>query len=244
MTERNTNHSRREMVRGAGLVAGTTLVLGQAAWSQARETVPRNELTPMEDLVRQHALAGRVLMVYQMVLGRTSGVGMSPPPQAIGTAAGMVRSFVEDYHVRLEEEHLFPLMQKTGRMKELINVLREQHAAGRRLTDVILQTTSGGTPRMEVLSRNIMAYLNMIGPHTAYEETVLYPQIRTALPDREYEQLQRTLAEAGRKKLGPEGFNGLLQKVTDLEKSVGVTSLAQFTPKVRLEPVARENPPR
>ncbi len=253
MTERNTNYSRREMVRGTALAAGTTLILGQAAWAEGkaesraeargRETIAKNELTPMEELTCQHALVSRILTVYQMTVRQTSGVGMSPPPmQAVATAAGMIRSAVDDFHVRLEEDYLFPLMQKTGKMGDLLSTLREQHAAGRRLTDVILQLTSGeagGTPNMEALSRNILAYLNWIRPHTAFEETMLYPQIRATLPDRDYEQFQKTLTEATRKKLGPEGFNGLLQKVTELEKSVGVTSLAQWTPKVSTEPVAR-----
>jgi hemerythrin-like domain-containing protein len=258
MAERNTNYSRRDMVMGAGLAAGTTLILGQATWAEGkgesrgeargREDIPKNQLTPMEDLTRQHALVSRVLTVYQMTVRQTGGVGMSPPPmQAIATATEMIRSAVDDFHVRLEEDYLFPLIQKTGKMGDLLSTLREQHAAGRRLTDVILQLTSGeagGTPNMEALSRNILAYLNWIRPHTAFEESMLYPQIRATLPDRDYEQLQKTFAETTRKKLGTEGFNGLLQKVTELEKSVGVTSLAQWTPKVSTEPVARETPTR
>ena len=250
MTERNTIYSRRDLVRGTGLVAGTALVLGQVAWGEGREreSTAKTELTPMEDLTCQHAVASRVLMVYEMSAGRTGGVGTSAPPmQAIATAAGMIRSNVEDYHMKLEEEHLFPLMQKSGKMNDLVSTLREQHAAGRRLTDAILQATSAGTgatAHSEAVSRNVLAYLNMIRAHTAYEESMLYPQIRAVLSDRDYDQLQKTLAEAGRKKLGPEGINGLLAKVADLERSVGITSLAQFTPRLGTEPVARENPAR
>ncbi len=97
---------------------------------------------------------------------------------------------------------------------------------------------------MAAIARNAMAYLNMIRPHTAYEETSLYPQIRATLSDRDYEQLRRDLADAARTRLGPQGFSSLLQRVRELERSVGVTSLAQFTPRVGGAPVARGNRPR
>jgi hemerythrin-like domain-containing protein len=254
MIENQSIYHRRDVVAGAG-AASAALILGSTVWAaeadrnQARpgtETgksmieIEKNALTPMEDLTCQHAVARRVLLVYQTGAAATAG-SSQPPLQALATAAAMMRSMVDDHHVQLEENYLFPLFQKAGQWADLVSTLREQHAAARRLTDSILQATQGaaGGTAPEGLARNLMAYVRMIQAHTAYEETLLYPQIRVVASEADYDRFQRTLQEADRKKLGPEGVAGLLDKVAALEKSVGITSLAQFTPKAG-EPVAKE----
>jgi hypothetical protein len=52
-------------------------------------------------------------------------------------AAKIVHTFIEDYHEKLEEDHLSPRFEKAGKLVDLVKVLREQHQAGRRLTDQI-----------------------------------------------------------------------------------------------------------
>ena len=250
MNERNVICDRRGMMRAAGLAAGAGLILGRPTWAEDAKpgTTPPPELTLMEDLTCQHAVVGRILMACQMgVIGQMQGAGSAAPPapKGVAEAAQMLRAHVDDHHVKLEEDYIFPAVQKTGKFTDLISTLREQHAAARRLTDTMLQMTGAGSQNagVEPLARTVMAYSQMIQAHTAYEETLLYPQFRTVLSDKDYEQLQKTVADADRKKLGAEGLPGLLAKVTDLEKSVGITGLAQFTPRLG-EPVAREGSSR
>jgi hypothetical protein len=50
-----------------------------------------------------------------------------------------VRKFVEDYHEKLEENSIFPEFEKAKKLTDLVNVLKEQHRSGRRVTDVILR---------------------------------------------------------------------------------------------------------
>ena len=246
MFENESSYSRRRIVTGAGLAAGTALILGQSAWAAESDkntapagrdtmrkgTMPKGTMTPMEDLTSQHALVGRILLVYQM--SATKDTGMTPAPtKVLATAAGMIRSAVDEFHVRIEEDYLFPLFEKSGNMTSLVSTLRQQHAAGKRLNDTILQMASAstGSASVEALAPHLMAYSRMIQAHTAYEETLLYPQIRSALSDTDYERLQTTMQEMSNKKLGPEGFAGMLAKVEELERSAGITGLAQFTPK-------------
>jgi len=180
-------------------------------------------------------------MVYRMNAGGELGVPPMPM-QSVTTAATMLRSMVEEFHAKFEEENVFPLFEKAGKLTDLVSTLRDQHAAAGRLTDSILQATRSttGSAPTETLARNLMAYARMIEAHTAYEETLLYPQIRTVASDADYEQLWKALQEADQKKLGPAGISGLLSKVADLERSAGIMGLAQFTPKIGGEPVARE----
>jgi len=57
---------------------------------------------------------------------------------AISGVADIVREFIEGCHERNEEQHVFPRVRQAGRMVELVNVLYQQHQAGRRFTDTIL----------------------------------------------------------------------------------------------------------
>ncbi len=247
MIENRSIYSRRHVVTGAG----ATLLLGQATWAaqtgksmaQPSQTMtPKDVLTPMEDLACQHAVARRVLMVYHQMASSRETNAPQMPMQSVTAAANMLRSMVEDFHVKFEEDNVFPLFEKVNKLTDLVSTLRDQHAAARGLTDSILQATQGTARNAptEALTRNLMAYARMIEAHTAYEETLLYPQIRTVASQADYEQLWKTLQDADRKKLGPEGVVGLLSKVADLERSAGIMGLAQFTPKIGGEPIARE----
>jgi len=253
MRERNDVYSRRNVITGAGLAAGATLVLGQNAWAAQpqkdtsatrtrTDTSEKMEASIAEELMRQHAVANRLLLVYDTAVTPELGTD-KPSGPAVTSAAQMLRSTVDDFHVKFEEEHIFPLLQKSGKMGDLINTLREQHAAARTLTDEILKAREegGGRPASEALARNIRAYVHMLQAHTAYEETLLYPQIRTVASASQYDQLNKALQDMSRTALGAQGFAGLVTKVGELEKSAGITSLAQFTPKA-MRQTARETP--
>ncbi len=256
MTERTDVYSRRNMITGAGLAAGATLVLGQSAWAaqpQKKETTPprtttmpetsgRAEPSIAEELMRQHAIVSRLLLVYDTVITPELGTD-KPSGPAVTSTAQMLRSNVDDFHAKFEEEHIFPLFQKSGRMGDLVNTLREQHKAARTLTDDILKAREegGGRPASETLARSIRAYVNMLQAHTAYEETLLYPQLQTVASPSQYNQIRKALQDASRTAMGTEGFAGLVNKVAELERSAGITSLAQFTPKA-MRQTARETP--
>jgi len=266
MSENQSSYRRRDLVAGVG-AAGAALILSPTAWAaqksktalprgtppappQEQGTTPSQQLgniptpkaimTPMEDLASQHALASRILLVYELAMAKELGA-VQPPMKAVASAANMLRFAVDDFHVKLEEEYLFPLFQKAGKMTDLVNTLHQQHLVARQLTDAILKTTSGTGGQPEALSPLLMDYSRMMLAHTAYEETLLYPQIAAVAGDGEYNKLQQTLLEANKQQLGPAGFAGMLVKVADLEKMAGITGLAKFTPKPGV-PLAAETP--
>lgn len=263
MTQTNHITSRRNMIRGAGFAAGAAVMLGQTTWAaetgsrqdrgtgaatgQAGQTGQRQssntEPTPIEDLSREHALADRLLLVYEVGIGMPIGAAANarlgaatgqPQIKELMTAAGMLRQAVEDYHVRLEEDHLFPIFEKANQMTDMIAVLRQQHAAARNLTDAILRASSasGDAAGLDALRPHVLAYINMLRPHAAHEETVLYPQLRTIASADQINDLQQTFVEAEKKRLGAGGFNGMVAKVADLERSLNIHNLAMFTPKI------------
>jgi hemerythrin-like domain-containing protein len=63
--------------------------------------------------MREHGVVKRVLLVYGEAIVRIDG-GKDLPPDPILDAAKLVRSFVEDYHEKLEEQFLFPRFKKAN----------------------------------------------------------------------------------------------------------------------------------
>ena len=62
------------------------------------------------------------------------------PPQAVTDGATIIRKFIEEYHEKVEEDHLFPRFRKAGKLVSLVDTLLKQHQAGRRITERVLVT--------------------------------------------------------------------------------------------------------
>jgi hemerythrin-like domain-containing protein len=220
------------MLQGAGVAAGTVLVLGPYARGEEpkKEDAEEARVTPPEDLMREHGVLYRLLLIYE----RGLAPGSAPPARKeLSEAAGIIANFIGNYHEKLEEDYVFPKFQKAGELTELVTVLRGQHQAGRRLTSDILQATAQPVDNSsrERLTRAIGAFIRMYRPHAARESTVLFPQLQAVVSPQEYEQMGATFEEIEHQKFGPAGFEGVVAGVADLERRLGLYDLAEFTPK-------------
>ena len=88
--------------------------------------------------MQEHGVLKRVLLIYGEVLRRLD-VKPDFPPEALADAARIVRSFVEDYHEKLEEDFLLPRFEKANLLIDLVGVLRAQHQGGGQVTDVTMR---------------------------------------------------------------------------------------------------------
>lgn len=146
-----------------------------------------------------------------------------------------MRQFVEDYHEKLEENFIFPEFEKRGRLAELVKVLREQHQAGRRVTDLILRNAQreafGSAPARGDLASAYQAFIRMYRPHEAREDTVLFPALHDLLPARRLEELGEQFEKEEDRLFGHEGFGKTVEKIAAIEKQLGIDELSQFTPR-------------
>lgn len=83
------------------------------------------EVGPPEDLMREHGVLKRGLLIYGEVLRRIDSK-QDFPPEALADAARIIRNFVEDYHEKLEEDFLFPCFEEANLLVDLVKVLRAQ----------------------------------------------------------------------------------------------------------------------
>jgi hemerythrin-like domain-containing protein len=231
MAAEDHKHNRRAVIKGVG-AAGALLTFGPVARAEEKkEGEEETKVTPAEDLMREHAVLSRLLLIYET--GLPAGPGARPVPlKEIGDAARLIRTFIEEYHEKLEENYLLPRFEKAGKQADLVKVLLQQHEAGRRLTATILEITgTAGSPDTARLERNIRAFLRMYRPHAARESTILFPQIQSVVSAKEYDQMGETFEDIEHQRFGREGFEGIVANVAEIEKRLRIYDLAEFTPK-------------
>src|SRR5947209_18991123 len=84
------------------------------------------EVGAVEDLMREHGVLRRALLVYIESVPRLRANLGSIPADAIAQTAKLFRSFGEDYHERmLEEAYIFPAVKNTsGTAAAYVDVLK------------------------------------------------------------------------------------------------------------------------
>jgi hemerythrin-like domain-containing protein len=218
-----------------GVASGLVSVTGMALPLRAREAKKAGTdevISPPEDLMREHAILDRILLIYENALRRLDQ-GEDIDPAVLEQSARIVRSFVHDYHEKSEEDLVFPRFKTAGRMVELVNVLVVQHAAGRKLTERILAAAPQARNRepRQALARDVQAFSAMYRPHTAREATDLFPALRALVTADDYEDIAVQLEKRERQAFGADGFEKIVKKVTEVESVIGTHDLDVFTPK-------------
>jgi hypothetical protein len=117
----------------AGVIALAACGSAPPKPSPAQPGAPSDEevpVTPPEDLMREHGVLKRLLLVYREGIRRLQA-GQQDPAQALNSGAGIIRSFIEDYHEHLEEQYVFPKLEQAGKLTDITTVLRTHHRSGR-----------------------------------------------------------------------------------------------------------------
>jgi hemerythrin-like domain-containing protein len=225
-------HRRHLLHAATGLVVVGAAPLASAAMAANNEQDKPEEVTPPEDLMREHGVLNRVLLIYETVIQKIEAREDFDPAVVSGSAR-IVQEFIEGYHERNEEQQLFPRFRQAGQLVELVKVLYQQHQAGRRLTDTILglvpQRASlgdAGTPLVQALR----PFIAMYRPHEAREDTILFPKLRQVVSANEFDAMAEDFERDEHQKFGQDGFQLYVEKVANLEKQIGIYDLSQFTP--------------
>jgi hemerythrin-like domain-containing protein len=198
---------------------------GDKAKGEDKEPV----VTPGEDLMQEHGLVERVLLVYEEVARRIEAHA-EVDPATLGGATALVERFIQDYHEKSEEEFVFPALEAKKREVELVRVLRLQHQRGRELTAEIARRTKNfkASPELAAMLRD---FSRMYRPHAAFEDTRAFPAFRETLDDAAYRELGEKFEDREHERLGARGFEQAVAEIARLEASLGVGELDKFTPE-------------
>jgi hemerythrin-like domain-containing protein len=228
--------ARREAVLLGATTGLALLVSGcgeaRSAHDAKHDAEKDEDVSPAEDLMREHGVLNRLLLVYEEGDRRLSTPQAAEAIAVITSAAGIIRRFVEDYHERLEEQFLFPRFEKAGKLVDLVATLRRQHQAGRTVTERItrLATAQASDDAKKELSGALHAFVRMYRPHESREDTVLFPALPRVIPHKELEDLGEQFEETEHRLFGKDGFEGVVREVAKLEQQLGIDDLNRFTP--------------
>ena len=228
------NQNRRDFIqRGIqyAVVSGLTSI---AILGCSEKKEEEKEVSPPEDLMQEHGLLNRILLIYDHCKFSLVN-GQSFDPAILLNSAGVIRTFVEDYHEKQEEDYLFPRFKKANQLTSLVQILKQQHDAGRAITDQIMRLTRSGTlteTENQRMIRLLTDFNVMYRPHEAREDTVLFPAFRKIISQHEYDSLGEEFERNEQERFGADGFETMVGKVAEIERQLGIYELAQFTPSV------------
>ena len=231
-------NERRRLLASAGM-AGAGLLLGAGrigptlAADQGEKKGKEQEVGPVEDVMREHGVLRRCMIVYSEAATRLRD-GDRIDPQAIQRTAELFRRFGEGYHeMQLDELHIFPqVKQAGGPLAGLVDVLTNQHERGREITAYILQVVSKGeigTGETQPLMQAFEGFVRMYRAHAAREDTVVFPAWKHALSESQLREMAERFENIERQTFGHDGFEDAVQQITQIEEALGLADLARFT---------------
>jgi hemerythrin-like domain-containing protein len=226
--------ARRSFIQQSLKISAVTGLAGLSLLSAcAKSDDEGQKVSPPEDLMQEHGLLNRILLIYDTCKLHLVN-NQSFNKQDLGHAAGIIKTFIEEYHEKQEEQSIFPRFKKANQMTDLVNTLLQQHAAGRGVTAKIIHLTSNQSlsdvENLQLLT-SLTQFTTMYRPHESREDTILFPAFRKLVSSHEYDSLGEDFEKNEKKHFGEDGFESMVSKVADLEKRFGIYELAQFTPK-------------
>ncbi len=227
------NNPRRQFLC-AGMALGVTGLTSDlySTFAAERKDADQVDVSPAEDLMREHGVLKRILLIYDEAIRRLDA-NEDLPPKPIADAAGIIRSFIEDYHEKLEEDFLFPRFKRADKLVDLASVLLQQHQVGRQLTNTVLRLSAAkafkSREEKHSLAEPMRLFVRMYGPHAAREDTVLFPAFREIVSGEEYGAMGDNFERREHELFGNHGFTNVVTRVAVIENTLGIFDLSRFT---------------
>ena len=193
------------------------------------------DVTATEDLMREHGILRRALLVYQESAARLRQDPTSVPPEALEKVANLFRVFGEDYHEKqLEEVFIFPAVKRAaGSAARYVDILLAQHLRGREITDYLLAISKADripANSVQPVVNAMEAFVRMYAHHAAIEDTILFPAWKATVGTNELDELAERFEAIEQEQFGGnDGFEAALQRMADIETSLGLSNLDMFT---------------
>jgi hemerythrin-like domain-containing protein len=225
---------RRKFLTGIGktalaLVGGYVVAIDVAHAAEDEEG--EGDIGPIEDLMREHGVLRRVLLIYEEGLRRIAA-HQDFPGNPFLTAAQLIRNFVEDYHEKNEEKFIFPRLQKNAdEAGHDVPILLAQHQAGRKLTDEIIRVSTSNAKDTRLVAP-VTQFIRMYRPHAAREDTIVFPAFHKMMSEKEFDAVGEQMEKQEQKLFGAGGFAKIVEAVADEERALGIYELDLFTPKI------------
>ncbi len=243
MADRKPLDRRGFVLAGVG-IAG--LVTGAAGFDAVAQAIPASAATAIpatEDLMTDHGMLKRILLIYRDYIRRLD-TGDSADPAGLFHAAQLVHDYIEGFHEGIEEGFVFPRLLRANSQTDTVRTLLTQHDRGRKLTIRIITATTTMTMGSMPASPGFATaagradlrgcldrFVAMYEPHEAREDTEVFPAFRALVDHDEFGRISERIAGIQHDRYGDDPLAGFLGEIADIERSLGIHDLAAFTPE-------------
>jgi hemerythrin-like domain-containing protein len=224
---------RRNALRLSAIVAtGAIALKSEVATAVAPffgEVETRENLSPIEDLSRQHGVLRRIVNLYAEMERRIRSGEADIDAAAIADAAKLFRAFGEDWHERvLEEAYVFPAVRKAGgETEKIVNVLLAQHERGREITDYFISSWAQSEPRSLAVALGSMARMYLA--HAAFEDTIIFPAWSAMLSKDDLQATASRFHDMEMQAFGNGWFEEAVARVRHIEQAFRIPDLDAYT---------------
>jgi hemerythrin-like domain-containing protein len=233
---------RRQWLAGICSVGAGVVLLGcdpgknpeEEASEKAGKESAGTEVGAIEDLMREHGVLRRALLVFQESAVKLRANAAAISPEALQKTAKLFRTFGEEYHEKkLEETHIFPAVKNiSGLSAAYVGVLTSQHERGREITEYILAVTGAAklaSANVEPLARAMEALGRMYQHHAAIEDTMVFPAWKQTMTKDQIDEIGDQFEKIEQQQFGKDGYEDAVRQIGEIETSLGLADLGQFT---------------
>jgi hemerythrin-like domain-containing protein len=234
MTIANPSGRRGFLAAAAGLLI-VPAIAAEKEEKEGKKPGQEKEVGAVEDLMREHGVLRRALLVYVESVPRIRQSAGSLDAGALNETAKLFRNFGEDYHgKKLEEAYLFPAVKKSrSPAAAYIDTLVAQHQRGREITEYVMSVTRTGkigTSAAESLVKVLPAFVLMYQNHAAREDTIVFPAWKTVLSQKQLDELGDKFENIEKQQFGTDGYEEAVKQIGTIEQRLGLADIAQFIP--------------
>jgi hemerythrin-like domain-containing protein len=243
--------NRREFFKGGAAGVGGAFLFLACGGSQAnsnsnssntsqkgeddKDNPNKIEVTAVEDLMREHGILRRALLVYAEAAMTLRKNAADVSPEALQKTAKLFRTFGEEYHEKkLEEAFIFPRIKEkgSGPATTYPDILTAQHERGRQITDHIISVTGSAKIGAEAaaFADTLDSFVRMYQHHAAREDTIVFPAWKGLLSAGEYDDLNDTFEDIEHDQFGEDGFEDAAKQMGEIEETFGLSDISKLTP--------------
>lgn len=190
--------------------------------------------SPIEDLMEEHSILRRALLIYEECIRRMT-IGEDFDPDLLIEATNVIKVIIIYHHALLEHEYIFPRFREADKYVEMCDILTEQHGAADGQEQIILQHANresiANPETREILINAMRKSIRVFRPHVNTEDTEMFPEFKTVVTAHEFYELGKKFKEIEYQKWGENGHRQMVDKIIHVEKALGINDLGSFTPK-------------
>ena len=229
------NLNRRDWIKYFGMGGISLSIIGCKSFTPnetfKESTEEQNEITPSEDLMFEHGVIERLLLIYNEFAKRIES-NENVSSKLISDTADIVRGFCENYHEMNEELYVFPYIEQMGSQTDLVKTLQRQHDLGRKVTDNIRKLAEQQNPDFKQLAKQMKSYTFMYIPHISRENSIIFRSLCKLMPENDYKELGENFERTEDEHLGENGYDNTLSKVISIETELGINNLVKYSPAI------------